>query len=315
MVSGSDGPRSGGKRGRGAPGKVPVVIAVETPENIPRWGRARMSVVEHADAAHLIPFLREAVEPGSTLRTDAHRGYNAAMAAGYQREAVAIAAGDHPAHSLLPAVHRVASLFKRWLHSTHQGAVRAEHLQSYLEEYAFRFNRRHAKHGGLRFYRLLEQLVATGPVPRERARYGYWRPPVPEPAGSGPTTVIRLDTRTERHRVGGVFLRSDLLADGRFTLLTWTSSAATAKQQTGLFRPNVVIVDASHLGDVELLRKLRSVAPDAKLIVHDRWGLTTAADATALGADAYDASDLHDHRSLRHESTLPHIRYYMSHKM
>ena len=66
---------------------------------------------------------------------------------------------------MLPRVHRVASLLKRWLLGTHQGAVSREHLDYYLDEFTFRFNRRTSRHRGKLFYRLLEQAVAVGPVP------------------------------------------------------------------------------------------------------------------------------------------------------
>ena len=73
------------------------------------------------------------------------------------------ASGD-PAHVAMPGVHRVASLLKRWLLGTHQGAVGNEHLDAYLNEFTFRFNRRASRRRGLLFYRLLEQAVLTGPV-------------------------------------------------------------------------------------------------------------------------------------------------------
>ena len=65
---------------------------------------------------------------------------------------------------MLPAVHRVASLLKRWLLGTHQGAVSAAHLPYYLDEYTFRFNRRKSKSRGKLFYRLVEQAVAIEPT-------------------------------------------------------------------------------------------------------------------------------------------------------
>lgn len=76
----------------------------------------------------------------------------------------------HPAHrpdasTWLPCVHRVASLLKRWLMGTHQGAVRPEHLDYYLDEFTFRFNRRTSASRGKLFYRLMQQAVQTEPVP------------------------------------------------------------------------------------------------------------------------------------------------------
>ena len=68
------------------------------------------------------------------------------------------------AHELLPRVHRVASLLKRWLLGTHQGAVRALHLDYYLDEFTFRFNRRTSRSRGKLFYRLVQQAVEVAPV-------------------------------------------------------------------------------------------------------------------------------------------------------
>jgi hypothetical protein len=75
-----------------------------------------------------------------------------------------VAKSSDPAHVSLPGVHRIASLLKRWLLGTHQGAVEADHLQAYLNEFAFRFNRRHSEFRGLLFRRLLEQAVQVEPV-------------------------------------------------------------------------------------------------------------------------------------------------------
>jgi hypothetical protein len=73
------------------------------------------------------------------------------------------ARGDDPAE-LLPGVHRIASLAKRWLLGTHQGSVDESHLQSYLDEFVFRFNRRTSRSRGLVFYRVLELAIAHEPV-------------------------------------------------------------------------------------------------------------------------------------------------------
>ena len=75
-----------------------------------------------------------------------------------------------PAHKTLQGVHRIASLLKRWILRTHQGSVGHEHLDSYLDEYAFRFNRRASNSRGLLFYRLLEQAVVTPPVSYENIK-------------------------------------------------------------------------------------------------------------------------------------------------
>ncbi|WP_408968098.1 transposase [Paraburkholderia sp. BL6669N2] len=65
---------------------------------------------------------------------------------------------------VLPGVHRIASLAKRWLLGTHQGAADSAHLPSYLDEFVFRFNRRRSRSRGMLFYRAMELAVAHGPV-------------------------------------------------------------------------------------------------------------------------------------------------------
>ena len=73
--------------------------------------------------------------------------------------------GDDVAHVAMPGAHRVASLLKRWLLGSHQGAVEPQHLDAYLNEFTFRFNRRRSQRRGLLFYRLLDQAAHTPPAP------------------------------------------------------------------------------------------------------------------------------------------------------
>ncbi len=80
---------------------------------------------------------------------------------------------DNPAHVAMPGVHRIASLLKRWTLGTHQGSFVPAHLQSYLEEYTFRFNRRTSSSRGFVFRRLMEQAMVTGPVTWEDVTFGY----------------------------------------------------------------------------------------------------------------------------------------------
>src|SRR5260370_12678 len=102
------------------------------------------------------------VEPGSQVLTDGWDGFAGLAAKGYDHKAVRKTAvvGEN----LLPRVNRVASLLQRWLLGTHQGAVAHSHLDYYLDEFTFRFNRRRSRSRGLLFYRLIEQALATGPV-------------------------------------------------------------------------------------------------------------------------------------------------------
>jgi hypothetical protein len=156
-----------GLRGGRAKGKKSLVgVAVEvTPPN--GLGRCRMGILGDASAASLHPFVTANVEPGTTVITDAWQGYSGIEALGYPRDRrsqrAARLRGDDP-FALLPAVHRVASLAKRWLLGTHQGSVDDAHLQSYLDEFVFRFNRRTSRSRGMVFYRVLELAVAHEPV-------------------------------------------------------------------------------------------------------------------------------------------------------
>ena len=154
------GEERGGQRGRGAGRKSVVVIAVEVHE--PKGlGRVRMQRVSDASGASLIPFVRHAVAPGSVVLTDSWGGYNNLPKHGYTHKKVNLSDSGDPAHVVMPGVHRIASLLKRWLLGTHQGAASDKHLDYYLDEYTFRFNRRTSKARGLLFYRLLQQAVAT----------------------------------------------------------------------------------------------------------------------------------------------------------
>ncbi|MGH3452306.1 MAG: IS1595 family transposase, partial [Haloechinothrix sp.] len=150
-----------GRRGRGALGKTLVGIAVELRGTA--LGRCRMAVIEDAGWRSLQTFLVERVEPGATVVTDGWGAYPKAIEDRYVHEPFVIAGSGWDAHELLPAVHRVASLAKRWLLGTHQGGVKPGHLPAYLDEFTFRFNRRPSRSRGLLFYRLLAQAVAAGP--------------------------------------------------------------------------------------------------------------------------------------------------------
>jgi hypothetical protein len=103
------------------------------------------------------------------VHTDGWEGYGAWLDKDYDHD-VSILKGKpaEAASELLPRVHRVVSLLKRWLMGTHQGAVSHEHLDDYLNEFTFRFNRRTSRSRGLLFYRLLGQAVTVGSVTYKR---------------------------------------------------------------------------------------------------------------------------------------------------
>ena len=161
----------GGRRGRGTCQCI-VVIAVEV-RHPKGFGRVRMRHVSDVSGASLLPFVCDAVTPGTVVLTDGWGGYNSLTKHGYERQKIVVSSSGDPAHVSLPGVHRVASLLKRWILGTHQGAITADHLQSYLEEFTFRFNRRTSRSRGLVFRRLLEQAVVTGPVTESDVTCGY----------------------------------------------------------------------------------------------------------------------------------------------
>ena len=151
----------GGRRHVGK--KALVVVAAEVRGRA--IGRIRLKRVRDAAADSLLPWVQEAVAPGTIVITDGLQSYRALSDLGYRHDRrVLLGCGDS-ADAVLPRVHRVASLLKRWLLGTHQGGVSREHLEYYLDEFTFRFNRRTSRHRGKLFYRLLEQAVAVDPVP------------------------------------------------------------------------------------------------------------------------------------------------------
>lgn len=154
--------------GRGSENKALVVVGAQ--EDGRKIGRIRMRRIKDASAKSLKPFIQEAIEPGSVVHTDGWSGYAWLEAAGYVHEATPQGRleGAGSDQDLLPRVHRVVSLLKRWLIGTHQGAVSPQHLDYYLDEFTFRFNRRTSRHRGKLFYRLLQQAVNVDPVPYEQ---------------------------------------------------------------------------------------------------------------------------------------------------
>lgn len=127
-------------------------------------GRIRLQTVLDVSKASLIGFVKASIEPAATVRTDGWRSYLTLPDHGYTHERVVMTDGTDAAHVAMPGAHRVASLLKRWLLGSHQGAVEAQHLDAYLNEFTFRFNRRRSQARGLLFYRLLDQAVHIPPV-------------------------------------------------------------------------------------------------------------------------------------------------------
>jgi transposase-like protein len=149
--------------GRQKTNKALVVIAAQA--DGPALGRIRMRMIADASADSLHPFVIDCIEPGSTLHTDGRQGYAGLEKKGFEREISITRGRRKDASKLLPRVHRVASLLKRWLLGTHQGAVAPWQLPYYLDEFTFRFNRRTSKSRGKLFFRLMQQAVNTPPAP------------------------------------------------------------------------------------------------------------------------------------------------------
>jgi len=149
-------------RGRGGADKTLVVVAVE--EYGPGIGRIRFRQIPNASAATLNHFLQDSVAPGSVVHTDGWKGYRKVSDLGYEHEVTVLKGKKEDPSELLPRVHLVISLLKRWLMGTHQGAVSHKHLDYYLDEFTFRFNRRKSANRGKLFYRLAQQAVAVEPV-------------------------------------------------------------------------------------------------------------------------------------------------------
>lgn len=151
--------------GRQTETKSIIIIGAE--EDGSGMGRIRLARIPNCRKTTLHRFIKEAIVEGSTVHTDGLLAYRGLEALEYVHDVTSLnREKDKGASSrLLPRVHRIASLLKRWLLGTHQGAVRAEQLDYYLDEFTFRFNRRKSRSRGKLFYRLLQQAVQIDPVP------------------------------------------------------------------------------------------------------------------------------------------------------
>ena len=125
-----------GKRGRAVESKAIVAVAAE--QRGRGIGRIRLRRVKDVSAESLLAFLQEAVEPGANIHTDGWRGYAGLPAAGYRHQVTVISGGSELAHEVMPRVHKVAALLKRWLLGTLQGGIQHQHLDDYLDEFTFR---------------------------------------------------------------------------------------------------------------------------------------------------------------------------------
>jgi transposase-like protein len=153
-----------GKQGRGAETKTLVVVATECIGK--QIGRVRFKCIPEASGEYLLQFIDENIKQGSTIITDGWPGYKSLTnSEKYKHEIKVISGSGKEAHELLPHVHLVDSLVKRWINGTHQGSISPKYLSYYLDEFAFRFNRKLSTYRGKLFYRLMQQAVDTPPQP------------------------------------------------------------------------------------------------------------------------------------------------------
>jgi len=153
-----------GKRGRGAEGKSLIAVAVEVKGR--KTGRVRLAKISDASSNSLNTFIENNIELSSTIITDGWPSYNELSKKGYRHKVQKATVKDEN-EEVLPNVHRIASLLKRWLLGTHQSYLNKNKLEFYLDEYVFRYNRRTSTSRGLLFLRLIEQAVITAPVSYE----------------------------------------------------------------------------------------------------------------------------------------------------
>ena len=151
-----------GVSGRETVTKAIVAIAVE--KDGKGFGRIRLRRVRDVSADSLMAFVRATIEPGAVIHTDGLPSYAGLAAGGYRHQVTVISASPDPAHVVMPRVHKVASLLERWIMGTLQGGIQHQHLDYYLDEFCFRFNRRRSKARSMLFYRLAQQAVSVPPA-------------------------------------------------------------------------------------------------------------------------------------------------------
>lgn len=168
-----------GVSGRETYKKALIVIAAQADGT--RIGRIRLRRIPDASTESLLAFITDNVEPGGLIHTDGWSAYAEVKDRGYRHKVSVLRQSAATVSELLPRVHRVASLLKRWILGTHQGAVSPEHLHGYLEEFIFRFNRKKSANRGKLFYRLLQNAMKCGPVPYKEIAKGIRSGPEHKP--------------------------------------------------------------------------------------------------------------------------------------
>jgi transposase-like protein len=177
-----------GKRGRGAGGKVLVVVVAQDAGH--RLGRIRLRRIRNASAESLNAVVRDEVESGSVVRTDGWKGFNRLQEMGYQH--VVVPKDGDPGKPPLPLVERVAGMIDAWLAKSHQGAVRPLYFDYYLDEFTFRFNRRTWHSRESLFLALIQQAAAVAPLPVGKMQSREHFVPLSEKGSGPPKPPVRI---------------------------------------------------------------------------------------------------------------------------
>ncbi len=144
-----------------------------------RAGRVRMTVIPDASSETLLPWIESNIAERTKIHTDGWKGYSGLGSQGYSHICTLQSHNGHKTGNWLPLVHLLVSNLKRWLTGTHKGAVKSKHLQAYLNEYTFRFNRRFWR--GPAFLRALGLAVNVNSWPQYDTLYsGQWAHPAAE---------------------------------------------------------------------------------------------------------------------------------------
>lgn len=152
-----------GSKGTDRSHLVAIAIAVELLQ--PKgFGRIRLRRIQGPTMNELLPFVHDNIAPGATVRTDGSPIYAPLVSEGFKHNPHVMLGSKAPAHEPLPGVHRIAALLKRWLLGTHHGAIDPKHVDGYLDEFTFRFNRRTSRSRGMLFYRLIQQSAIALPA-------------------------------------------------------------------------------------------------------------------------------------------------------
>jgi len=147
-------------------GQRKYLVAIAAEYSGSAIGRIRLAPLRDRTRQQLHQFVGQSIEKGSEVVTDGLAAYTGLEALGYRHRPSSLAGRPKSAAvQELPRVHRVAALLKRWLLGTHHGRIGPDHLEYYLDEFTFRFNRRRARTPGLLFYALLHQAVREEPAP------------------------------------------------------------------------------------------------------------------------------------------------------